>query len=174
MTPSRLSNSPGRAANCRRFRAVALLVGISLVAIHSAAFGGGGPENVFLLVNANSDSSKTIANHYIALRKIPARNVMYIDWKGSVEFGNGKVLREKLLLPILQEMHSRGIGPQIDYLIYSSDFPWRFELNDLFPDATFQQPFTPTSSLTGSTFYAPLLAGTPPVPVFVFPNMNWY
>jgi hypothetical protein len=45
------------------------------------AFAGGGPENVLLLVNANSESSKTVANHYIALRQIPATNVLYIDWK---------------------------------------------------------------------------------------------
>ena len=47
------------------------------------AFAGGGPENVLLLVNSNSSGSKTIANHYIQLRNIPASNVVYIDWQGA-------------------------------------------------------------------------------------------
>lgn len=160
-------------------RALILRHVFALAAVSSAVaapnvFAGGGPENVFLLVNANSDSSKTIANHYIALRKIPASNVMYVDWKGSVEFGTGKVFREQLLLPALEEMSKRRVGPQIDYLVYSSDFPWRLELGDLFPDAKFEQPFMPTASLTGSTFYGTLLSASPPVPVVVFPQMNWY
>ena len=110
-----------------------------------AALAGGGPENVLLLVNANSDSSKTIANHYIALRKIPATNVMYVDWKGSVEFGTGKIFREQILLPAFKEMSDRRVGPQIDYMVYSSDFPWRYEMKDLFPEAQFQDPFLPTA-----------------------------
>ena len=50
-----------------------------------AAWAGGGPENVLLLVNSNSLNSKTIANHYIALRNIPPSNVVYIDWRGGLE-----------------------------------------------------------------------------------------
>lgn len=170
----RHSQASSNCGGCRDFGVDALLVCIAWALATPAALAGGGPENVFLLVNANSDSSKTIANHYVALRKIPATNVMYIDWKGSVEFGNGKILREKILLPTFQEMSKRRVGPQIDYLIYSSDFPWRLELSDLFPDVPFQPPFMPAASLTGSTFYAPLLAAEPPAPVVVFPNMNWY
>jgi uncharacterized protein (TIGR03790 family) len=165
---------PGQHRGCGYRLIVALALHLLLTAAATTAIAGGGPENVFLLVNANSESSKTIANHYIALRKIPANNVMYVDWKWSVEFGSGKLFREKLLLPMLEEMAKRQVGPQIDYLIYSSDFPWRLELGDLFPDINFQSPFLPRASLTGSTFYGALLASSPPIPAVTFPQMNWY
>ena len=61
---------------------LAILVGLFISIAASAALAGGGPENVLLLVNANSDASKTIANHYIHWRQIPASNVLYLDWKG--------------------------------------------------------------------------------------------
>ena len=60
---------------------------------------GGGPENVLLVVNANSESSKTIANHYIELRKIPPTNVLYLDWTGNLEMGSAENLRNKILTP---------------------------------------------------------------------------
>ncbi len=151
-----------------------ILACMSIATAAPTASAGGGPENVFLLVNANSDSSKTIANHYVALRKIPATNVMYVDWKGSVEFGTGTIFRDKILKPAIDEIATRGVGSQIDYLVYSSDFPWRIELSDLFAEAKFAEPFLPIASLTGSTYYGALLAATPPIPVLVFPNMNWY
>jgi len=47
----------------------------------SPAPAGGGPENVLLVVNNRSWASKTIANHYQSLRKIPDRNIVHIDWK---------------------------------------------------------------------------------------------
>ena len=52
---------------------------LSLVLLPLTAFAGGGPENVLLVVNANSDSSKMIANWYIHGRGIPARNLVYLD-----------------------------------------------------------------------------------------------
>ena len=56
----------------------------------NVAWAGGGPENVLLLVNPNSLNSKTVANHYIALRQIPASNVVYVDWRGGIEGCQGK------------------------------------------------------------------------------------
>ncbi|GAG85993.1 unnamed protein product, partial [marine sediment metagenome] len=41
---------------------------------------GGGPENLFLLVNQSSQDSLTVANHYIDLRQLPAANVHYLKW----------------------------------------------------------------------------------------------
>jgi uncharacterized protein (TIGR03790 family) len=139
----------------------------------SAAVGGGGPENVLLLVNANSDNSKTIANHYIALRKIPASNVLYLDVRSNLEEkGVGKYFREKILVPTLNTMDERRLGAQIDYVVYSSDFPWRIELQTAMPDQTFEVPFDGTASLTGVTYLAPLMAGLQPA--LVRPDINWY
>src|SRR4029079_4953697 len=66
------------------------------------AWAGGGPENVLLLGNSNSDDSRTIANHYINIRKIPPNNVLYIDWKGSLSAAQGDNFRDKIILPTLK------------------------------------------------------------------------
>jgi len=55
----------------KRFKSIFWL-GLSLcwICLGSTA-AAGGPENACLVVNADSASSKMIANHYIAMRKIP-------------------------------------------------------------------------------------------------------
>jgi hypothetical protein len=139
-----------------------------------AAFAGGGPENVFLLVNANSDSSKTIANHYIALRKIPPSHVLYVDWQGNLEGCSGKSLRDQILMPAFKAIEQRRLAAQIDYLVYSADFPWRIDLRPLFPDEEFRPEFRPVGSLTGCTYLAAYLATDKPNPALVMPTANWY
>ena len=113
---------------------------------------GGGPENVLLLVNANSDSSLTIANHYIQLRRIPAGNVVYVDWRGSVESVDVERLRQGILLPALTEIERRGLTGQIDYLVYSSDFPWSVRLGGDVQGKRPPRMLSPTGSLTGVSY----------------------
>jgi uncharacterized protein (TIGR03790 family) len=145
---------------------------IGLATSPSGALAGGGPENVFLLVNSNSDSSKTIANHYIELRKIPPNNVFYVDWKGSLGACSGKNFRDQILMPALKAIDDRKLTRQIDYLIYSSDFPWRMELRSVFPNDKFEVPFDPTASLTGATYLCAYMASENPA--IVMPTVNWY
>lgn len=151
---------------------VALAAGVWAAATAPRAVAGGGPENLFLLVNANSESSKTIANHYIELRKIPASNVFYVGWKGSFDICLGKNFREVILLPALQAIESRRLNAQIDYLVYSSDFPWRMDLQSICPDDKFTLPFDGNASLTGVSYLAPLVASQNPA--IVMPSVNWY
>ncbi|HEX2474879.1 MAG TPA: TIGR03790 family protein [Lacipirellulaceae bacterium] len=136
------------------------------------ALAGGGPENVFLVVNLNSDSSKTVANHYIELRKIPPNNVFYVDWKGSLGVCSGKNFREQILLPALKAIEDRKLTRQIDYLVYSTDFPWRMELRSVFPNDEFKAPFDPVASSTGATYLAAYMASENPG--MVMPTANWY
>ena len=118
----------------------------------SSAHAGGGAENVFLLVNENSPSSKTIANHYIALRKLPDSNVLYLDWQGDVEKTDANTFRERILSPALAAIQNRGLSEQIDYLVYSSDFPWQVDVKgDLAGQKTPPQ-LSPLASLTGVTY----------------------
>lgn len=137
----------------------------------TSALAGGGSENVLLVVNANSDSSKTIANHYIELRKIPSTNVVYIDWKGNLENGSAENLRTKILAPLLEAMKNRGLTTHIDYIVYSSDFPWRVDLTPVYPDHKFTRPWDPQASITGATYLLPLLMAKDPA--IVLP-VNWY
>lgn len=138
----------------------------------TSARAGGGPENVLLIVNANSESSKTIANHYIALRKIPPENVLYLDWKGNLESGSAENLREKILRPAHTALDERKLRAQIDYMVYSSDFPWQFDLKPAFPDAKFPPPFDASASITGATYLQSFLFAKNPA--IVNPDTNWY
>lgn len=136
------------------------------------ASAGGGPENVLLLVNANSDSSKAIANFYIELRKIPPSNVLYIDWKWGLEICSGVGFRDKIVQPIIATLDERHLTRQIDYVVYSTDFPWRVELQNLFPDHKFEIPFDPVASITGATYLLPFVLSKQEV--IVQPGVNFY
>ena len=48
----------------------------------------------------------------------------------------------------------RRLGAQIDYIVYSCDFPWRIELQSVMPGAAFSPPFDGPASITGATYLA--------------------
>lgn len=121
---------------------------------------GGGPENVFLLANPESQNSLTIANHYIELRKIPPQNVFYLPHKGSKSVVTGAAFRKGILLKTLDEIKKRGLEKQIDYVVYSCDYPWRINFTSDFPDTKFPPQFSPRGSLTGLTYLAPFVKET--------------
>ncbi len=124
------------------------------VAASSVCHAGGGPENVFLFVNSESPDSLTVANHYIDLQKIPPTNVYYLSFKGSKLQTTGAAFRDRILAPALAEIERRKLTGQIDYLVYSCDFPWRINLTRDFPDAKFPKQLKPQASLTGATYLA--------------------
>ena len=134
---------------------VAWIAGFLVVS--ATVFAGGGPENILIVVNAQSESSKTIANHYIQLRDVPASHILYIDWKGGIEACKGEKFRQRLLQPILQAIDERKLGLQIDYVVYSSDFPWRIEFQDEFAERKISPTMRPIASLTGSTYLWPYI-----------------
>ena len=138
----------------RRFASAGRTLVLCLLVVSPASvWAGGGPENVFLVVNPRSWASVTLANHYISLRQIPPVNVHYLDWPDSVELTNVEAFRQRLLLPIQQEVQRRRLGGQIDYIVYSSDFPFGVDISaDLQPGFEF-----PIGSLTGLTFLAPFV-----------------
>ncbi len=116
-----------------------------------SSFAGGGPENVFLLVNSASQDSMKVANYYIRLRNIPPSNVFYLPWRRNLAVARGKLFRKEILLPALEEINLRKLSGQIDYLVYSCDFPYRVDFKDLFPGKT-PRYLTPSASLTGATY----------------------
>lgn len=138
----------------------------------AAALAGGGPENVLLLVNASSDDSKTIANNYVNWRQIPASNVLYIDWKAGVGMVSGDTFRDTILMPALTAIDNRHLASQIDYIVYSSEFPSRVDMHPLFPGQDFPPEANPYASLNGATYLAPLILGQNRA--IVAPNINWY
>lgn len=146
--------------------------GFCLSTATTPALAGGGPESVLLVVNANSESSKTIANHYIEWRKIPATHVLYLDWKGSLGLVSGDEFRDGILMPIFKALDDRHLTSQIDYIVYSSDFPWKIDLQPIFPHQKFPPPFDAAASLTGATFLSPFIMSNNPA--LVMPMINWY
>jgi hypothetical protein len=134
--------------------------------IHGPVLAGGGPENVALVINAKSQSSLAIANHYAHLRQIPAINLVRIDWDGPLDLIKVEAFREKILQPAITTLAQRGVLGQIDYLIYSSDFPYSIDFSGLgaikgVPEGA-AMVFQPTGSITGLTYlWQSVLAGSP-------------
>lgn len=119
---------------------------------------GGGPENLALVVNARSWASKTIANYYVQLRGIPRRNVIYLDWDGRLLEGTSiEVFRQKILIPLLNALEAQGIADQIDYVVYSADFPTHIGIRDDLGGQQVPQQLAPMASINGLTFYYQLV-----------------
>ena len=134
---------------------------ISISGSHAIA---GGPESVLLVVNADSASSKMIANYYIAMRKIPSTNVLYLNGIPPKESMALKDFKETILQPIIDTLIERQIGLHIDYIIYSSDFPTAIQipehvnkLQELVESKGIgfnRKLFQPTASINSLTYYA--------------------
>ena len=116
---------------------------------------GGGPENVLLVVNPLRMDSMTIANHYVALRQIPANNLFYLPWEGQTEKVTVDEFRARILTPILDEIKQRRLR-HVDTIVYSAGYPFSVDITaDLAGPVT---NFTgPLGSLTGLTYLAPLV-----------------
>jgi hypothetical protein len=95
----------------------------------ASALAGGGPENVLLVVNPKSHASLTIANHFVHLRQTPPENLLFLPWDASKQTTDVATFRREILRPVLQAIQDRHLSDQIDYVIYSSDFPWGINLD---------------------------------------------
>ena len=141
----------------------------------AGARAGGGPENLFLVVNASSPDSVAVANAYAALRGIPPINVLMLPWQESAESIGIAAFRSDLLDPILQAIDGRRLAPQIHCVVYSSDFPWRIDFGEEMPEALAAQQIHkfPSGSLTGMTMlYGAVRSGKGPV--WLDPQSNRY
>ena len=162
----------------------------------SVARAGGGPENVFLVVNPQSPASLCIANHYAAWRQIPASNIFYLAWDPKAETTDIDTFRQRILRPALEAVRAAHLARQIDYIVYSSDFPWGITLDadvkkftstmgDIKrPEASQEEHpepsrraawptfLTPVGSINGLTYlWEPVLAAQPG---YFARHSNWY
>lgn len=118
----------------------------------AASYAGGGPENLFLVVNSRSWASQYVANEYIAARGIPDGNVFHLDYGSYLDGLPTKFFRSMLLEPILDEIKRRGLSNQIDYVVYSTDFPYRFNATEDLKGRDIPPQVGPFASLTGLTY----------------------
>ncbi|MDA7924035.1 hypothetical protein N9B60_01440 [Mariniblastus sp.] len=148
----------------RRLSAI-ILFGLAVCAQPCAAIAGGGPENLILIVNADSASSKLLANHYIHGRGIPRSNVIYLEGVPDREIIPWPQFKTQILEPLLNEIKRRKLVGQIDYVVYSSDFPTtiiinehRTKLLEMLKEQGQEnvppQLFNPNASITSLTFFA--------------------
>jgi hypothetical protein len=138
----------------RHSKPALLILAVLWLAAARFAVAGGGPEFVLLVVNANDAGSKTIANYYIESRRIPANNVLYLDWKLGDSYIPVESFRNDLLLPILKFLDKRKLVPQIDCIVYSSGFPYGVRFNSDVPAQLANDPANkfPTGSINGMTY----------------------
>ena len=124
------------------------------------ARGGGGPENVFVVVNSASVDSIGVANAFVAARGIPPINILMLPWQDNVESTTIGRYRNELLAPIVKAIGSRRLSTQIDCIAWSSDFPWRIDYKDELPPELVAKDTYPSGSLTGMTMlYAAVQSG---------------
>ena len=148
---------------------------LALLASADRARAGLGPENIFLVVNASSPDSIAVANAFAAIRDVPPINVLMLPWQGGTESMSVAALRQELLAPVVRAIEARRLGPQIDCVVYSSDFPWRIDFTAEMPAALAAQEEHkfPFGSLTGMTMLMNAVqsgAG----PVWIDPRSNRY
>ena len=154
------------------YRVACLLLALAWAA---GARAGGGPEHLFLVVNASSPDSVAVANAYAALRGIPPINVLMLPWQESTESISIATFRSDLLDPVLKAIDGRRLAPQIHCVVYSSDFPWRIDFAEEIPEALASQQLLkfPSGSLTGMTMlYGAVRSGKGPV--WLDPQSNRY
>ncbi|MEE3372346.1 MAG: hypothetical protein VX346_23625 [Planctomycetota bacterium] len=113
----------------------------------------GGAENLALVVNGDSWMSRSVANHYISLREIPAAHVVQLTGLPDLERIDVERFRRQILRPVLNTLRQRQRLAQIDYLVYSSDLPYIIDASHDLVAHKPSESFTPVASVNGLTFF---------------------
>lgn len=135
---------------CLRLTRALLVAGLLFVPNQSLA--GGGPENLVVVVNADSWASLTVANEYVALRRVPACNVIHLRGIPDFETVTVEQFRQSVLGPVLAAIERRGLGGQIDYVAYSADLPHTINVRGDVGHERLPKVITPTASINGLTY----------------------
>ena len=106
-----------------------------IVLTNQCAIAGGGPENVFIVANSADANSMTIANHFADYRKIPSGLLFEVDWPEAPHDTTLEEFKGRVLQPVLKAIKDRGLEQQVDYIVYSSGFPYRVNIEQKHPTA---------------------------------------
>ncbi|MBM3471917.1 MAG: hypothetical protein FJX75_01425 [Armatimonadetes bacterium] len=143
-----------------------------VVCLAPPSFAGGGPENLALVVNADSPDSLAVANEYVSLRQVPPSHVIYLSGLDPARTIKSADCRDRILRPVLESIRSRGLEGQIDYLVYSAGFPFAVDVSEDMAGKQFPRLITQPASLTGVTYFEDLvLAGSTE---YLAIDANWY
>lgn len=138
----------------RRFGAAAVVGTLLAVALGTfqAARAEVTPEATAIVVNADSWASRWIANEYQRLRGIPDVNVVPLAGLSGFERMNVDEFRERILRPVLDTLHKRGVRRQIHAIVYSADFPTAINIRSDIGDRKLPVIFTPEAAINGLTY----------------------
>lgn len=108
---------------------------------------GGSGLNTVVVVNQTSTNSLQLGNYYCERRGVPPQNVLRIAWPGSRVAWTRNDFETLLRGPLEAMLAARGLTNQIDYVVLSTDIPYRvIQTNDL-------PLFNGINSTTAALFY---------------------
>ena len=120
-------------------------------------YGGMTASQVVVVVNGTSDDSRTIANHYVAWRNIPDRNVVVLPDIPDQETITVDQFRDIILQPLLKEIDRRGLN-NVKCIAYSAGFPTAIQSDsDLKTLKNRPSYLTPVGSINGLTMMSQLV-----------------
>ncbi len=133
-----------------------VVVFLAMGCLASSALAGVSPENVIVVVNADSNVSRTIAAHYVDLRNIPTSNVILLrDIPGGLKISL-EDFKAKILMPVLNELNTRQLAAQARVIAYSADFPTSVNISAhtaKLTDPAQKKYQLPTASINGLTYF---------------------
>lgn len=134
---------------------------------------GLGASDVVVVVNGGSLNSRTLANHFVALRNIPAQNVVVLNDVPNSETIHVSIFRKKILNPLLQELDRRKISPHVQCVAYSADFPTAIGVESDFKGRDLNRVLTKVASINGLTFLYSQVNDTE-FPNYIGLSQNYY
>lgn len=153
---------------------VACLIPIAVALLYSPDCSAGTSASQWVVVvNGDSQNSRTIANHYAQLRNIPSRNIIVLRNVPQANTIKVEEFRNLILKPVLKEVDKRELSSHVQGIAYSSDIPTAIDLReDLKGMENLPKVLTPTGSINGMTYlYRWALQRDPS---YIAPDSNWY
>ncbi|MFH0954160.1 MAG: TIGR03790 family protein [Verrucomicrobiota bacterium] len=144
---------------------------------------GLGPDELLLLVNANSPRSMLVANEYRELRGIPPENIVYLSLPDTVLDPRAECsasdFARYIWEPANEVIAERGLQDRVLAWVYSADFPIRITTSPpmSIQGITFLRNQVPAAEIVQKGQYSsPLFAGPsqPQGPVAESRSFRWF
>jgi uncharacterized protein (TIGR03790 family) len=133
---------------------------------------GASPSQWVIVVNGKSPRSRTIANYYTYWRNIPLTNVIVLNDAPSGNTISLADFKEKILVPILDEIANRRLTNHIQGIAYSSDLPLAVDLGmEPDVDGPYGPYMTKVGSINGLTYLHRFVRE---IGHFIDTDNNWY
>jgi hypothetical protein len=137
------------------------------------AIAGATSSQWVVVVNGDSISSRTVANHFCQIRDIPSSNVIVLNGIPEKDRITVDEFRTLILAPLVEELQKRGMANLIQGVAYSTDFPTSIDVAaDAKKVPNLSQYLTPVASINGLTFFYRYVMTENPA--YLSFDANWY